>query len=270
MTNKVLKMTSGNAAEDFVERENLFRKFQIEKFSRKKSIPCVSMMVDINIRMLEEARHTYNSGLQEDERITLTHVLTKAVSIALKDFPLLYGYFDGRKVILSERIRINLPVSEGNHVEYVVIESPESKSLTDIASEVGEEVKRIRSGMGTFYLVLKKLFVLPKLFRSIASNVTSINIRNTYRHYGNFPITNFGSFGAKFGIPVISAPIIGVLCLGMIQRDASESTERMPPSVTILPITMVFDHRPIDGAYCGKFLHALKRLVESGANGIFV
>lgn len=182
---------------------------------------------------------------------------------------MLYGYFNGRKVILSEMIRINLPVSEGNHVEYVVIESPQDKSLADIAGEVGQEVQRIRSGTGTFYLVLKRLFALPRLIRAISSNLPSINIRNTYRHYGNFPITNFGSFGAKSGIPIISAPIVGVLCLGMIQKDGSESTGAMSPSSTRLPLTLVFDHRPIDGAYCGKFLNALKRLVEDGANSIF-
>jgi len=263
-------MTSENLTELSIKRENLFRMFQVEKFSRKKSVPCVSIMMDINIGRLEEVRRTYNKELLKNEAVTLTHVLIKAVSLALKDFPLLYGYFDGEKVILSEKIKINLPVSEGNHVEYVVIESPESKSLPDILSEVREEVKRIRSGTGTFHLVLKKLFTLPKLFRYLASNVPFISIRNTYRNYGNFPITNFGSFGAKIGIPIISAPIIGVLCLGMIQRVSSENMGKMPNSATILPITMVFDHRPIDGAYCGRFLNSLKCLVESNTDSLFI
>jgi pyruvate/2-oxoglutarate dehydrogenase complex dihydrolipoamide acyltransferase (E2) component len=43
----------------------------------------------------------------------------------------------------------------------------------------------------------------------------------------------------------------------------------MPNSATILPITMVFDHRPIDGSYCGRFLNSLKDLVESNADALF-
>ena len=262
-------MTSETLAERSLKRDDLFRTFQLEKFNRNKSVPCVSMMMDINIQNLEEVRHIYNRKLPENEGITLTHVLIKAVAIALKDFPVLYGYFDGRKVIPSEKIKINLPVSEGNHVEYVVIESPESKSLPNIAGEVRDEVERIRSGVGTFYLVIKKLFALPRLVRSIATNVPFISIRNAYRNYGNFPITNFGSFGAKIGIPIVSAPIIGVLCLGMIQRDPTGNTEKTSHPVTTLPITMVFDHRPVDGAYCGRFLNCLKGLVESNADSIF-
>lgn len=124
-----------SVVEASVKRDNLFRKFQVEKFNRNKSVPCVSMTVDVNIGMLQEIRYAYNNDIQKTESITLTHVLIKAVSIALTDFPMLYGYFDGSKVILSNTIKINLPVSEGNHVEYVVIESPEIKSLPDLARE---------------------------------------------------------------------------------------------------------------------------------------
>ncbi len=262
-------MTSETLAERSLERDELFRRFQLEKFNRNKSVPCVAIMMDIDIQNLEEVRHLHNGKLPAGEGITLTHVLIKAVAIALKDFPVLYGYFDGRKVITSEKIKINLPVSEGNHVEYVVIESPESKSLPDIAGEVRDEVGRIRAGAGTFYLAIRKLFTLPRLVRWIATNVPFISIPNTYRSYGNFPITNFGSFGAKIGIPIVSAPIIGVLCLGMIHRDPGGSTGTKPRPVTTLPITMVFDHRPVDGAYCGRFLNCLKGLVESNAESIF-
>jgi len=228
------------------------------------------MTVDINLGMLQEVRNAYNKKRQETDSITLTHVLIKAVAIVLKDFPALYGFFDGSKIKLSDKLKINLPVSEGNHVEYVVIESPEIKSLPDIASEVREEVERIRSGIGTFYLILKKLFRLPKLIRSIVTNMPLIYLQNTYKNYGNFPITNFGSFGVKNGIPVISAPIISALCLGMIQDSQNDNAENSRTTKPVMSVTMVFDHRPIDGAYCGKFLKSLKNLIECNANSIFI
>lgn len=44
----------------------------------------------------------------------------------------------------------------------------------------------------------------------------------------------------------------------------------MPNPATILPITIVFDHRPVDGAYCGRFLTRLKSLVEDNADSLFI
>ena len=248
----------------FIEREKLFRKFQIEKFKRNRSVPCVSMTIDICVEKLLEERLIYNNSIKKEDKITLTHVLIKAVSKALKQFPDLYGYFDGEKVISSEIIKINLPVAEGNHVEYVVLENPNTKSLKEISDEVKFEVENISNDRGTFYLSLKKLFMLPAFVRSIVTSIPSVCIKSAYKSYGNFPITNFGSFGIKNGVPIISSPMIGLLCLGAIQKTSDELT-----ICNILPVTLVFDHRPIDGAYGGKFLNCLKELIENRTHELF-
>src|ERR1700690_2857643 len=125
------------------------------------------------------------------------------------------------------------------------------KILKEISDEVKSEVENISNGRGTFYLSLKRLFMLPAFVRSIVTSIPSVRRKSAYKSYGNFPITNFGSFGIKNGVPVISSPMIGVLCLGAIQKTSD-----------ILPVTLVFDHRPIDGAYGGKFLNCLKALIE--------
>ena len=241
------------------KRENIFRKFQIEKFKRNRSVPCVSMTVDICIDQLESKRQIYN---KTNDKISLTHLIIKSTSISLKLFPILYSYFDGKNVIKSKLIKINLPVSENNHVEYVMIESPELKTLQEISAIVRNEASRIKEGKGYFYLRLKKLFALPYFVRSFMSNIPSSNIKYAYENYGNFPITNFGSFNVKNGIPVLSSPVCSVLCIGMIQKD--EITGK-----SLLPVTLVFDHRPIDGAYGGKFLNELKDLIENRTDLIF-
>src|ERR1017187_392501 len=178
---------------NFTERETLLRKFQIEKFKRSSTVPCVSMTIDICVEKLLAERLIYNNSIEKEDKITLTHVLIKAVSKVLRQFPDLYGYFDGRRVISFENIKINLPVAEGNHVEYVVIENPDTKSLKEISDEVKTEVKNIINGRGTFYLSLKGLFMLPAFVRSIVTSIPSVRRRSAYKNYGNFPITNFGS-----------------------------------------------------------------------------
>lgn len=257
----VLNESNTNAA----ERERLFRRFQIEKYSRRKSVPCVSMTLDINVTDLQSRRRACNSEKPDSESVTLTHVLAKAVSIVLKEFPVLYALFDGKNIISSKHIKLNLPVSEGSHVEYVIIESPDSKSLNVIASEVKEETKRIREGRGAFYLKLKRLFILPSCVRYFVINTMFISLRLAYKNYGNFPITNFGSFGVKNGTPILSAPIVAALCFGVIQKQGRWIGEAKEEISEFLPVTLVFDHRPVDGAYGGCFLNALKNLIEKNA-----
>jgi pyruvate/2-oxoglutarate dehydrogenase complex dihydrolipoamide acyltransferase (E2) component len=262
-------MIANESNTNAAKREKLFRRFQIEKFSRRKSVPCVSMTLDINVTDLQNSRKTYNSGKSESETATLTHALIKAVSVVLKEFPVLYSLFDGKNIISSKKIKINLPVSEGSHVEYVIIESPENKSLREIASEVKEEVDRIRAGRGGFYLWLKRLFMLPWCVRFFVLNMMFIGVRLAYKSYGNFPITNFGGFGVKNGTPITSAPIIAVLCFGAIQKQVCCTGEGKQESSDFLPVTLVFDHRPVDGAYAGGFLNKLKSLIEKNAALVF-
>ena len=114
---------------------------------------------------------------------------------------------------------------------------------------------------------------LPELFvpnvLTVLTNFMPIGIRLAYNRYGNFPITNFGSFGVKNGTPILSSPMIAVLCCGMIQSEPVTSKDGGLASKEILPVTLVFDHRPIDGAYGGRFLSRLKNVMESEIDTVF-
>ena len=142
-------------------------------------------------------------------------------------------------------------------MEYVVIESPELKTLACIASEVREEIARIRDGTGTFYETLRKSMKAPRFVREMIEGIPGVRVKLLNRHYGNFPLTNFGSFGVKNGVPAISSPVIGALCAGMAQENK------------VLPVTLVFDHRTVDGAYGGGFLSALRRSLEVDPGRLF-
>jgi len=238
------------------EADNLFRWFQTLKFDRKRWVPEVSMAIDIDIIKLEVLRRNYNENIQKLENVSLTHVLIKAVAVKLIESPFLYSLFDGKKVVLSEKVRINLPIAQGNHVEYAIIDSPESKSVVNIAREVREEQDRINHKKGTFYLNILRLLKIPAFLRSFIAKRLIGSYKNTYKQYGNFPITNFGSFKVKNGIPIIMSPIVSAICLGLVQNFQ-------------LPVTLVFDHRVIDGAYGGNFMNSLKVLLEQEPQLLF-
>jgi pyruvate/2-oxoglutarate dehydrogenase complex dihydrolipoamide acyltransferase (E2) component len=263
-------MASPNVHDDAQERERLFRLFQIEKYHRRRAVPSVSLTIDIDVTDLQARRRQLNAGVAESHRVTLTHLLIKVVSLALMDFPILYSLFNGRRIVPSKQIRINIPVAADNHVEYVIVKGPDTKSIREITEEVRAGADKVRLGVGDFYLRLKALFRFPRFLRLAITNFMPLATRLAYKSYGNFPITNFGSFGVKNGTPVLSTPMIAVLCCGMIQTGTRVRSDGTTEPTEILPVTLVFDHRPIDGAYGGNFLVRLKKLMEAPPADIFV
>jgi len=239
------------------QRDRFFRQFQKEKFDPRNAVPAVSMTVSADIRALQVARKSYNEALSGNG-VSLTHALVKAAGVALRDFPEIYSAFDGSRIVYSANVRINLPVAEQNHVEYVLIDSPESKSVAEIGAIVRDEIARIRAGRGRFYEVLCKGRKVPSILRKAISSIPDVRIRNFNAYYGNFPITNFGSFGVETGVPVIASPAIAALCVGAAGQGS-----------TLLPLTLVFDHRCVDGARGGAFLGALKKLLEKESAALF-
>jgi pyruvate dehydrogenase E2 component (dihydrolipoamide acetyltransferase) len=75
-----------------------------------------------------------------------------------------------------------------------------------------------------------------------------------------FTITNFGSFGAHQGTPIINPPEVAILGCGRIEEKpvAVQGQVEVRP---VLPLALSYDHRLIDGAAAGAFLGRLKTLL---------
>jgi pyruvate dehydrogenase E2 component (dihydrolipoamide acetyltransferase) len=78
---------------------------------------------------------------------------------------------------------------------------------------------------------------------------------------GTFTITNPGTFGAQFGMPIINQPQVAILGIGAIEKRAVVIDD----AIAIRPmayLTMGYDHRLIDGAIADQFLSKLKETLE--------
>ena len=106
--------------------------------------------------------------------------------------------------------------------------------------------------------MIRRTIEAPSILRKAVNSIPAVRIRNFNEHYGNFPITNFGSFGVETGVPVIASPAIAVLCVGAVKNGTA-----------VLPLTLVFDHRCLDGAMGGAFLSALKNTIENESAAVF-
>lgn len=244
----------------FTQRDMMFRRFQIHKYRAEGMVPTVTMTVAADVTHLLEQRTIANTKKIFPYHITITHLVTKAVADTLKNYPLLFSFFTGKEIIENQEVAIGIPVDVEQHVEYIVLHNAHSKNLLSIAEETTEELAKIRAGNGTFFQALKQLMVTPN-----ESNSDPIEFCRQY--LGNFPISNFGSFHVDSGSLALAEPIISGICIGSVKPSAYWKYGQWREAM-VLPLTISFDHRPVDGAYAGKFLHSVRRLLES-PEGLF-
>lgn len=238
------------------QRDLMFRNFQIHKYRPEGMVPTVTMTSQINVTRMLELKKIANSNKTFPLHITITHIVTKAVADSLKNYPLLFSFFNNNKIIENQELVISIPVDVEQHVEYIVLHNPGSKSLSTIAEEFTTELDKIHTGNGTFFHVIKQLMEN----KNRSDNNDPIEFLR--QHLGNFPISNFGSFHIDSGTLALAQPVIAGLCVGSVKSTAYKQADEWIEAM-MLPLTISFDHRPIDGAYVGRFLNEVKKLLEN-------
>ena len=78
---------------------------------------------------------------------------------------------------------------------------------------------------------------------------------------GTFSITNYGSIGGHFGIPIINYPEAAILGLGRVVKKPIVRDDEIVIA-KVLPLSLSYDHRTIDGASGSRFLNVLKELLS--------
>ena len=245
------------------EADRLFRRFQIQKFDARRMAPSVSMTVEVDVTDLVQLRTLVNGRRSDKKHVTISHIVNKAACDVLTDFPLLFASFDGKKVVPNPELVLSVPVDIENHVEYLVIHRPNGKSLDEFVEESNAELARIKRGEGEFRRYLRSVMRMPLWIRRLVMRIPGQDIRFLRNRYGNFAVSNFGSFGIDRGTVAISRPMIASMCFGRIARKAGGRKPGGGDPVQILPLSITFDHRAVDGGYVGRYLSSLRQVLES-------
>jgi pyruvate/2-oxoglutarate dehydrogenase complex dihydrolipoamide acyltransferase (E2) component len=197
-------------------------------------------------------------------RISVTHVILKAVAEALVEWPVMYSFFNGRKVVPNDEIALNVPVEVDNHVEYIVLRNPEKMTIRELAAEARDQLARIREGKGEFRARMLTLLKVPTFIRRWFGRRTDLDIEFCRRYYGNCVVTNFGSFGVDEGVfgSAMPSPMISVICIGRARPMPveEEGTVKMKPHISL---SLTFDHRPVDGGTAARFLARVRESLEN-------
>ncbi|MCG3120174.1 MAG: Dihydrolipoyllysine-residue acetyltransferase component of pyruvate dehydrogenase complex [bacterium] len=171
---------------------------------------------------------------RESTKLTFTPFFIDAVVRAIKDFPMINSSIDGDKVIIKKFINIGLAVALEQGLIVPVIKNSDSYNLVGLARATNDIAHRARN-----------------------KQLKPDEVQN-----GTFSITNMGSFGNLFGIPVINQPQVAILGIGAIKKQPVVINEAIAIR-DVVYLSLSYDHRIIDGAYGGQFLQRVVHYLEN-------
>ena len=199
-----------------------------------REAPHFYLTAEINMSEAVRLRTALKASNRVTEDVTYTHLLMKAVAIALDRHPRLNASFGGDAREYQDHINIGLAVSLDDGLLVPVLHDCDSLSLLEIAAQATALVERARSGK-------------PR-----AEDLTG----------GTFTISNLGMLPIEHFTAIINQPQAAILAVGAIKERPVVRDGQVTIASTML-VTLSCDHRILDGVTGGQFLQELKSLLEN-------
>src|SRR6266571_4002339 len=202
-----------------------------------RTIPHATAFAEIDGTGLMALRHALKSvAEQRGTRLTYMPLLVKLLLPVLKEFPIFNASLDEekREIIYKRSYHIGIATDSPDGLLVPVLRDAERLTLLEIATKLEKLIEGARH----------RTLSLPELSGS------------------TFTLNNIGSFGGSTGTPIINYPEAAILAVGRLQEKAVVSQGSIIAR-PMMPLTLSFDHRLIDGALAAKFLGRFKELVEN-------
>jgi len=232
---------SRSAGDEIIPMDRVRKLIADHMVMSKRTSPHVTSFIDADVTRLVNWRNSYKDKFMaaEGQKLTLTPIFVDAVAKALYDFPMVNISVDGDNIIRKKNINIGMATAlpDGNLI-VPVIKNANEKSLTGLAKTVNDLAERARNNK------LKP------------DEITG----------GTFTITNFGSYNNLAGTPIINQPQAAILGTGVVRKTpvVIETPEGDTIGIRqIIILSLSYDHRVIDGALAGRFLHKVKEILEN-------
>ena len=190
-------------------------------------IPAVTNHDDADITELEAFRVQLNKEAEKSKtgtKVTMLAFLIKACVSALKKFPDFNSSLDGDALIYKQFWHIGFAADTPNGLMVPVLKDAHKKGVYQISQEMGELAKKARDG---------------KLSPAEMSGAT-------------FTISSLGGIGGRYFTPIINAPEVAILGVCRSQMEPVWNGTAFAPRL-MLPLSLTWDHRVIDGASAARF-----------------
>lgn len=194
--------------------------------------PSVPLTLSVDVTNLTEWRKSLQS---DGYKVSYNDLLVYITARTLKKYPYMNTRLNDKVIELLEDVNIGVAVDAANGLVVPVIREADKKTIQQISDDFQAKLNRINTGQ----MVLEDI------------------------SGGTFTITNLGMFEVEQFSPIINPPECAILAVGSIIRQPlvidDQDTIQVRP---IMKLTLVFDHRLVDGGPAARFLQQIKKYIE--------
>lgn len=193
--------------------------------------PCSALTLTARADALIAMRDRFK---RNDIKVSYNDIFVRIVGRALREHRDINAVLSGEEIVRLRHINIGVAVDSERGLVVPVIRDADEKDTRQIAEEFAGLVADIREN------------------RIQADALTG----------GTFTITNLGMFEIEQFVPIINPPECCILAIGTIKKQFVPDEKGAPTLATMMQMTLVFDHRIVDGAPAARFLQTVKRYIE--------
>ena len=202
----------------------------------KRTSAHVYTVFEVEMTKVVEARERQRAEFERRNgfKLTYTPFFIRAAVEAIRDTPVINSSVEGTNILYKRDVNVGVAVALEAGLIVPVVKRADEKNFLGIARAVQDLAERART---------KRLSV---------EDVQG----------GTFTITNPGSFGGLFGLPIINQPQVAILGVGAIEKRPVVRDDAIAIR-TMAYLSLSYDHRVIDGAVAEKFLGRIKQILEN-------
>ena len=201
-----------------------------------------SIFTAAQLTNMHEADVTELAALREKEKIkyekegiklTFMPYIVKAVALCLKEHPYLNASLEGEEIVLKKYYNIGIATDTEEGLTVPVAKGADAKDIKTIAKDIDKLANDARS-----------------------RKINLMDLRG-----GTFTVSNLGSVGVQFFTPIINYPESAILGIGRILEKPVARNGKIEIR-KILPLSLTYDHRIVDGAQAARFITDLTERLQ--------
>ncbi len=229
------RVAGGSRETDRKKLTTLRLKLSERLVSVKNQTAMLTTFNEINMQAIMKTREKYNDVFKERYGVGVGFMsfFTRAVVIALQEFPQVNSMLDGDELVIPRFVDIGIAVSAPKGLVVPVLRNAEMMSMAEIELKIKELAGRARD-----------------------NRITIDDMKG-----GTFTITNGGVFGSLMSTPILNPPQSAILGMHKIQ-DRPIAVNGQVVIAPMMYVALSYDHRVIDGRESVSFLVRIKELLE--------
>ncbi len=208
----------------------------------KAAAPHTVTAMQVDYEGVERVRRVLREDFKEEEGFSLTYLpfISRAVVDALHEFPHMNASMGDGSVVLHDEVHLSIAVD----LDYQGLLAPVVRNAHD-----------------------KRLRAIGRDIHDLASRARNRKLGPDELSGGTFTISNSGSYGTLFVIPIINQPQVAILSTDGVARQPVVVTDEFGNETigihSVGNLTLSWDHRAFDGAYAAAFLARVKEIIET-------